>query len=102
MFDFIGKMMVLQPPSDASFVAGEGYHPLLPAGPGLYVLREPTAFNTMAGGWDRQAAAGGLWGAGCGYLKRIAMGVSWLLAGLPAQQGPSVTREDVLTGWLAD
>ena len=105
MFDFIGKMMVLQPPSEASFVAGEGYHPLLPAGPGLYVLREPTAFNTMAGGWAGRCRAdvGWLTRLGSRCWLRLAMALSaWLLAGLPAQQAPCFSIEGELTGWLAD
>lgn len=48
MFNFIGKMMVLQPSADASFVYGEGNHPLLPPVPGLYVVREPVpALNSV-------------------------------------------------------
>ncbi len=51
MFDFVGKVMVLQPEADASFVArSERPHPMLPPQPGLFVLREPTAMSTVAGG----------------------------------------------------
>ena len=76
MFDFIGKVMVLQPPSDASFVAGEGYHPLLPAGPGLYVLREPSAFNTVAGGRaGRRRAYGCLQARACWRLAACLPGL---------------------------
>ncbi|KAL4443837.1 hypothetical protein ABPG75_011574 [Micractinium tetrahymenae] len=48
MFDFIGKMMVLQPEAEASFVGGEGHHPLLPPGAGLFLVREPAALSSVA------------------------------------------------------
>lgn len=42
MYFFIGKMMVLQPDRDHSFVyRNEMYHDMLPAKPGLWVLRQP-------------------------------------------------------------
>lgn len=50
MFDFIGKTMVLQPDASASFVGGEGLHPLLPPVAGLFVLREPARLSSVAGG----------------------------------------------------
>lgn len=50
MFDFVGKVLVLQPEEGASFVArGERPHPMLPPQPGLFVLREPTPMSTVAG-----------------------------------------------------
>ncbi len=42
MYYIIGKIIVLQPDAELTFVGGEGYHPMLPAGPGLFTLREPT------------------------------------------------------------
>lgn len=48
MFDFIGKMMVLQPEAGASFVGGEGHHPLLPPTAGLFLVREPVALSSAA------------------------------------------------------
>jgi len=42
LFTPIGQMYVLQPDEGLKFVKkGEGYHPLLPAGPGLFALRMP-------------------------------------------------------------
>ena len=41
MFNFVGKMLVLQPSSDLKFVGGEGYHAMLPPQAGLFVVREP-------------------------------------------------------------
>lgn len=61
MFDFVGKVMVLQPQADASFVArSERPHPMLPAQPGLFVLREPTPMSTVAGESHIAALAGTL------------------------------------------
>ena len=48
MYSFIGKMLVLQPDPEQSFVKGEGGHIMLPPGPGLYTLREPTLLADMA------------------------------------------------------
>lgn len=42
MFNFVGRVMVLQPESSLKFVGGDGYHPMLPAKAGLFVLRNPT------------------------------------------------------------
>lgn len=39
LFNFVGNVMILQPDVQGSFVAGEGYHPMLPSRPGLYLLR---------------------------------------------------------------
>lgn len=42
MYFFIGKMMVLQPDRDHDFVLrNEMYHDMLPARPGLWLLRQP-------------------------------------------------------------
>lgn len=42
MYFFVGKMMVLQPDKEHSFIAkDEPYHDMLPATPGLWVLRQP-------------------------------------------------------------
>lgn len=40
LFDFLGQVIVLQPEEGASFVSGDGYHALLPAAPGMFVLRD--------------------------------------------------------------
>ena len=42
MYFFVGKMMVLQPDRDLRFISHrEPYHDMLPAQPGLWVLRQP-------------------------------------------------------------
>lgn len=41
LFSIIGKVMILQPHDEMSFVNGEGLHPMLPDGAGLYMLRPP-------------------------------------------------------------
>ena len=42
MYFFVGKMMVLQPDKEHRFIAkDEPYHDMLPATPGLWVLRQP-------------------------------------------------------------
>ena len=42
MYFFVGKMMVLQPDKEHRFIAkDEPYHDMLPAQPGLWVLRQP-------------------------------------------------------------
>jgi hypothetical protein len=42
LYNFVGQLMVLQPSEDHSFVwEGEGYHPMLPQGPGLFLLQRP-------------------------------------------------------------
>lgn len=68
MFDFVGKVMVLQPQADASFVArSERPHPMLPAQPGLFVLREPTPMSTVAG--ESHLSSSACWDlAGCHSL----------------------------------
>ncbi|KAL4542680.1 hypothetical protein Ndes2526B_g04631 [Nannochloris sp. 'desiccata'] len=55
MFNFVGKMIVLQPDVQSSFVsAGEGYHSMLPQKPGMFVLREPTVVETMHAQMQRE------------------------------------------------
>lgn len=39
MFNTIGQTLIVQPDESASFVRGEGYHPLLPEGPQLVALK---------------------------------------------------------------
>ncbi|KAK9818157.1 hypothetical protein WJX72_007963 [[Myrmecia] bisecta] len=48
LYYFVGKMLVLQPEADHSFVKGDGFHPMLPAGSGLYTLRQPTVLSSVA------------------------------------------------------
>lgn len=49
LYYFLGKTLVLQPDGDSVFVAGEGYHPMLPTGPGLYnVCHLPAADSREA------------------------------------------------------
>lgn len=50
MYYFLGKMIVLQPAKEQTFVKGEPYHPMLPPGPGLYTLREPSLLSSVASG----------------------------------------------------
>lgn len=47
MYYFLGKMFVLQPDDDHSFVR-EPDHPMLPPGPGLYTLQEPSKLASGA------------------------------------------------------
>lgn len=39
MFNTIGQTLIVQPDEEASFVNGEGYHPLLPEGPQIFALK---------------------------------------------------------------
>lgn len=49
MYFPVGKLMVLQPSQEMSFVkAGEGYHPSLPQRQGLFLLRQPTPASAAA------------------------------------------------------
>lgn len=80
MFDFIGKAMVLQPADSHTFAAREGDHPLLPPGPGLYVVREPTPFNTVAATLRRDA----------GYVRQAVHQAICNLASPPLPGPPSV------------
>ena len=47
MYNFVGRVVVLQPSTQLSWVrtAAEANHPLLPPGPGLYELCEPSVKN---------------------------------------------------------
>ena len=47
MFHAVGQVLVLQPDEHLTFVGGEGYHPMLPPGPGLYLLRQPSLLQAM-------------------------------------------------------
>ena len=42
LFNFIGSVMILQPGAKGNFVYSEGYHPMLPERPGLFLLRNPS------------------------------------------------------------
>ncbi|KFM27972.1 DnaJ-like protein subfamily B member 4 [Auxenochlorella protothecoides] len=50
MYRHVGRLYVLQPPAELRFTAREGYHPLLPAAPGLFRFVAP-------GGGTRGATA---------------------------------------------
>lgn len=63
MYYFMGKMLVLQPDQDHTFVKGEPDHPMLPMGPGLYTLREPSLLSSVASGALAKAAKLGNEGA---------------------------------------
>ncbi|BDA46183.1 probable phospholipase A1 PLIP3, chloroplastic [Coccomyxa sp. Obi] len=63
MYYFLGKMLVLQPDQDHTFVKGEPDHPMLPMGPGLYTLREPSLLSTVASGARAKATKLGSEGA---------------------------------------
>ena len=56
MYYFLGKMFVLQPDEEQSFVR-EPYHPMLPPGPGLYTIHEPSRLASRAGDMRRAAAS---------------------------------------------
>lgn len=82
MFDFVGKVLVLQPEADASFVAkGEGLHPMLPPAPGLWVLRDPTPFNTVTGELAAAGVEGLFWGWGMGWVCGWDGGKGWCCCG---------------------
>lgn len=79
MFDFVGKVLVLQPDPASAFVArGERPHPMLPPVAGLYVLREPTPFNTVAATLQRDA----------GYVREA---VQAAISNLPAAAAAATT-----------
>jgi hypothetical protein len=83
MFDFIGQVWVLQPEEEATYVAGEGYHPLLPPGPGLYLVREPTPLTAAAGKPPAASPAARGWRVGrgpCAQQQRGSM-CAWHAAG---------------------
>ena len=65
MYYFMGKMMVLQPDADHTFVRGaeEAGHPMLPPGPGLYTLREPSLVASVASNARRRLGRVGSSGA---------------------------------------
>ena len=56
MYYFLGKMFVLQPDDGHSFVR-EPDHPMLPSGPGLYTLQEPSKLASGARSVRSAAAA---------------------------------------------
>ena len=56
MYYFLGKMFVLQPDDQQSFVR-EPDHPMLPPGPGLYTIHEPSRLASTAGDMRRAAAS---------------------------------------------
>ena len=56
MYYFLGKMFVLQPDKEQSFVR-EPDHPMLPPGPGLYTIHEPSRLASRAGDMRRAAAS---------------------------------------------
>lgn len=55
MFNFVGKMIIVQPVADAKFVGSDGYHAMLPPRPGAYVVREPGALAGVAAQVQRDA-----------------------------------------------
>jgi hypothetical protein len=63
MYYFLGKMLVLQPDTQHTFVKGEPDHPMLAPGPGLYTLREPSLLSTVASGAHAKATKLGSEGA---------------------------------------
>ena len=65
MYYFMGKMMVLQPDAEHTFVRGEAEasHPMLPPGPGLYTLREPSLVASITSDARRRLARVGSSGA---------------------------------------
>lgn len=48
MFNSIGQTLILQPDEKSTFVAGEGYHPLLPQKPGIFALKYSSSGPIMA------------------------------------------------------
>jgi len=57
LYKVVGKVMVLQPSGEASFVNKEGYHALLPDSPGLYVVRDANVQHNVAAQVGRDARA---------------------------------------------
>lgn len=47
MYNFVGQTLVLQPDEEQVFVGGESYHPMLPPGPGLFLVREPSVLHSV-------------------------------------------------------
>lgn len=65
MFNFVGQVLVLQPDAEHPFVGGEGYHPMLPPSPNLFMIRQPSVLGAVqvrgrphwaALGWGENAA----------------------------------------------
>lgn len=48
MFNTIGQTLIVQPDEHASFVNGEGYHPLLPKGPQLLALKHSRSTDHLS------------------------------------------------------
>lgn len=69
MYQFTGRMLVMQPDSWHSFVAGDCGHPMLPPGPELYLLGLPLP-GMLPGGvqgeLESNAEAPLPWGLGSG------------------------------------
>jgi hypothetical protein len=85
MFDFVGKVMVLQPEAGATFVArGERPHPMLPPQPGLFVLREPTPMSTVAATLQQDA----------GFVRDA---VNHAISNLPAAVAAAAAGPDGIT-----
>ena len=47
MFNTIGQTLIVQPDEHASFVKGEGYHPLLPEGPQILALKHSKSLDQL-------------------------------------------------------
>ena len=57
MYYFLGRMIVLQPDPEASFARGEPGHIMLPPGPGLYTMAEPSLLAAAASAAASQVPA---------------------------------------------
>jgi hypothetical protein len=64
MYNFIGKMLVLQPDQSLTFASQEPCHPMLPEGPGIYSLVQPYLVSTIMAKARREAAARDGWAIG--------------------------------------
>ena len=63
MYNFIGKMLVVQPAQALTFVS-EPDHPMLPEGPGMFSLVEPYLVSTIMARARRDAAVKEGWAIG--------------------------------------
>lgn len=58
LYYFVGRMTLLQPSLDQSFVHDEPYHPMLPPRPEAFTLAEPSLLTDMQARLNHQPPAG--------------------------------------------
>ena len=91
MYYFVGRMMVLQPDGEQTFVRGVPYHPMLPPGPGLYTLREPSLPAKVAAG--ARSGVAKLGAGGAAGAAKVPLPLS--LLGLRPFEGVTMLSKDI-------